>query len=122
MRQVQNIANVNSFLPNVAEFEMIPKSSFERSNCGSSASKNTPPLQIPMFPIGVTHITPSLAFQNAAGNITYFNACLPVFSHREDDRQSFKMITAPFRANGYALQADIARAFGGTAISKTVPS
>jgi len=76
-----------------------------------------PQLQIPMFPVGVTHITPSLAFQNEAGNITYFNGCLPVFSHREDDRQSFKMITAQFCANGHALQADIVRAFGVTAIS-----
>ncbi len=70
-----------------------------------------------MFPVGVTHITPSLAFQNEAGTITYFNGCLPVFSHREDDRQSFKMITAQFCANGHALQADIVRAFGVTGIS-----
>jgi transposase-like protein len=76
-----------------------------------------PQLQLPMFPIGVTHITSMLAFQNEAGNITYFNGSLPVFSHREDDRQSFKMITAQFCANGHALQADIARAFGVTAIS-----
>jgi len=76
-----------------------------------------PQLQIPMFPVGVTHITSLLAFQNEAGNIIYFNGSLPVFSHREEDRQSFKMITAQFCANGHARQADIVRAFGVTAIS-----
>lgn len=76
-----------------------------------------PQLLLPMFPIGVTHITATLTFKNESGNITYFNGSLPVFSHQEDDRQSFKMITAQFCANGHALQADIARAFGVTAIS-----
>lgn len=76
-----------------------------------------PQLQIPMFPIGVTHITPALAFHNEAGTITYFNGSLPVFNHREDDRQSFKLITAQFCANGHAMQADIVRAFGVSAIS-----
>jgi hypothetical protein len=39
-----------------------------------------PQLQLPMFPVGVTHITALLAFIKEDGNITYFNGSLPVFS------------------------------------------
>ena len=74
-------------------------------------------LQLPMFPVGVTHITALLAFIKEEGNITYFNGSLPVFSHKEEDNQSFKMITAQFCVNGHTQQAEIARAFGVTKIS-----
>jgi transposase-like protein len=76
-----------------------------------------PQLQLPMFPMGVTHITALLAFIKEEGTITYFNGSLPVFSHTEDDTQSFRMITAQFCANGHAKQAEICRAFGVTKIS-----
>lgn len=76
-----------------------------------------PQLQLPMFPVGVTHITPLLAFLKEDGNITYFNGSLPVFSHAEEDSQSFRMITAQFCVNGHTQQAEIARAFGVTKIS-----
>jgi transposase-like protein len=70
-----------------------------------------------MFPEGVTPITTLLAFIKEEGNITYFNGSLPVFSHTEEDSQSFKMITAQFCANGHTQQMEIARAFGVTPIS-----
>ena len=76
-----------------------------------------PQLQLPMFPLGVTHITALLAFIKKEGNITYFNGSLPVFSHQEEDNQSFKMITAQFCVNGHTQQVEIARAFGVTPIS-----
>jgi predicted transcriptional regulator len=76
-----------------------------------------PQLQLPMFPIGVTHVTNILAFQREDGNITYFYGTLPVFSHEEDDTQSFHMITAQFCINGHCKQMDIVRAFGVTKIS-----
>jgi len=76
-----------------------------------------PQLQLPMFPVGVTHITALLAFIKEEGNITYFNGSLPVFSHTEEDVQSFRMITAQFCVNGHTQQAEIARAFGVTPIS-----
>ena len=76
-----------------------------------------PQLPLPMFPMGVTHITALLAFIKEAGNITYFNGSLPVLSHTEEDTQSFRMITAPFCVNGHTQQAEIARAFGVTKIS-----
>ena len=76
-----------------------------------------PQMQRPFFPEGVTHITPMLAFSRQDGRVTYFNGNLPVFMHDEADRDSFRMITAQFCESGYAKQADIARAFGVSAIS-----
>ena len=73
-----------------------------------------PQLQLPMFPVGVTHITALLAFIKEEGNITYFNGSLPVFSHLEEDIQSFRMITAQFCVNGHTQQMEIVRAFGVT--------
>jgi transposase-like protein len=82
----------------------------------SRTTKNASVTQ-PMFPIGVTHITDILAFQNEENNITYFYGTLPVFSHTKDDTQSFQMITAQFCVNGHTKQSDIAKAFGVTKIS-----
>ena len=76
-----------------------------------------PQLQLPMFPVDVTPITALLAFTKEEGNITYFNGSLPVFSHKEEDVESFRMITAQFCVNGHAQQMEIVRAFGVTKIS-----
>jgi hypothetical protein len=76
-----------------------------------------PQLQLPMFPLGVTHITALLAFIKEDGNITYFNGSLPVFCHPEEDTQSFRLITAQFCVNGQTQQMEIVRAFGVTKIS-----
>lgn len=72
---------------------------------------------MPFFPAGVTHITPLLAFRKEDGRVTYFNASMPVFVHDEEDRASFRMITAQFCVNGNAKQVDIAHAFGISKIS-----
>ena len=76
-----------------------------------------PPLQSPTFPIGVTPITSLLGFLKEDNNITYFYGSLPVFSHKEEDKDSFRMITAQFCASGHTKQIEIARAFGVTSIS-----
>jgi transposase len=76
-----------------------------------------PQIQLPIFPQGVTHITPVLAFSKQDGRVTYFNGSMPVFVHEEDDLASFRMITAQFCVNGNAKQADIMRAFGVSKIS-----
>lgn len=76
-----------------------------------------PQLQLPMFPFGVTPVTALLSFIKEDNNITYFNGSLPVFSHLEEDSQSFRMITAQFCVNGHAQQMEIVRAFGVTTIS-----
>ena len=76
-----------------------------------------PQLQLPMFPFGVTPFTALLSFIKEDKNITYFNGSLPVFSHLEEDNQSFRLITAQFCVNGHARQMEIVRAFGVTPIS-----
>ncbi len=76
-----------------------------------------PQLQLPMFPFGVTPVTALLSFIKEDKNITYFNGSLPVFSHLEEDNQSFRLITAQFCVNGHARQMEIVRAFGVTPIS-----
>jgi DNA-binding transcriptional regulator LsrR (DeoR family) len=73
--------------------------------------------QLPMFPVGSTEVTQDLAFEKREGRVTYFYGTLPVFSHDENDRASFQMITAQFYINGYVKQMDIVRAFGVTPIS-----
>ena len=76
-----------------------------------------PQIQLPIFPEGVTHITPLLAFSKQDGRVIYFNGSMPVFVHDEEDVASFRMISAQFCVNGNAKQADIVRAFGVTKIS-----
>ncbi len=71
-----------------------------------------PQIMLPIFPSGVTHITPELAFKKDNGVVTYFNATMPVFHHAEDDLQSFKMITSQFYVMGVVKQAELVRAFG----------
>ena len=76
-----------------------------------------PQMQLPIFPSGSTQITSILAFARKGDQVTYFNGTLPVFTHHQNDIDSFKMITAQFYLNGNAKQADIARAFGVSKIS-----
>ena len=74
-------------------------------------------IQLPLFPEGVTPITPLLSFAKQDGRITYFNGSMPVFHHDENDLDSFRMITAQFCVNGNTKQMDIVRAFGISKIS-----
>lgn len=76
-----------------------------------------PQMHLPMFPHGVTHITPELAVQKREGQVTYFNGHMPIFLHEEHDVRTFRMITAKFCVNGNATQMEIVRAFGVPAIS-----
>lgn len=71
-----------------------------------------PQAQLPIFPAGVTHITPELAVSAKDGVVTYFNGSMPVFQHAETDLPSFRMITSQFYVTGVARQAQIMRAFG----------
>ena len=76
-----------------------------------------PQAQLPLLPNGATDITDILSVIKADGKFTYFNGAMPVFSHAEDDRDSFKMITAQFCINGNCKQAEISRAFGVPKVS-----
>ena len=77
-----------------------------QASARSAGILKMPQLQLPMFPVGVTPITSLLAFIKEEGNITYFNGSLPVFSHQEEDTQSFRMITAQFCVNGHTQQVE----------------
>jgi|TARA_B100000959_G_C14608089_1_gene470890 hypothetical protein len=76
-----------------------------------------PQAQLPIFPNGSTTINTTLAFEKSEGQVTYFNGTMPVFSHDENDLNTFKMITSQFYINGNATQAEICRAFGVSPIN-----
>ena len=55
---------------------------------------------LPIFPAETTLINNFLAFQKLDGHVYYFNASMPIFSHAEDDLDSFRMITSQLYING----------------------
>lgn len=71
-----------------------------------------PQVQLPMFPVGTTHITPDLAFEQRDGKVVYFNGHLPVFMHAANDLESFRLYTSQLILTGTASQGAIVRAFG----------
>ena len=76
-----------------------------------------PQAQFPFFPVGVTHITPMLAFTCKDKQLIYYTGNIPVFIHDESNHDAFRMITAQFCVSGHTKQMDIVRAFGVTPIS-----
>lgn len=76
-----------------------------------------PQIQLPIFPLGMTLITPEVGVECREGEVTYFVGCLPVFRHDEDDVRTFRMITSQMVVGGYVRQVDIVRAFGVPAVS-----
>ena len=70
-----------------------------------------------MFPADVTEINDLVSFAKREGTVYYFNGPMPVFSHAESDRASFRMFTSQMVVNGNCTQAEIVRAFGISAIS-----
>ena len=46
---------------------------------------------LPMFPSDVTEINELVSFAKREGTVYYFNGPMPVFSHAETDRASFRM-------------------------------
>ena len=71
-----------------------------------------PQLQLPLFPEGVTHLTPEIAFQRQDGWVTYVHGVAPVFRHAEKDLASFRLFTSQLVAQGVVQQSDIVRVFG----------
>ena len=76
-----------------------------------------PQMMLPIFPDDAVDLSPNLAVRKENGQVTYFNGVMPVFTHAEDDIQSFQMITSQFCCSGVLKQADVARAFGVTDLS-----
>ena len=71
-----------------------------------------PQLQLPVFPVGTTAITPELAFERREEQVVYFNGHLPVFTHTDQDIASFRFFTTQLIVNGTASQGEIVKAFG----------
>ena len=69
-------------------------------------------LVLPLFPAGATEITPTLSFSRTEITVTYFHAGMPMFSHDQNDRASFRYITAQLHVTAGATQAQLSRAFG----------
>jgi transposase-like protein len=71
-----------------------------------------PQLQLPLFPHGAVHLTPDLAVLRQDATVTYVHGSLPVFRHRADDVQSFRLITSQLYLNGHVRQSEVVRVFG----------
>jgi hypothetical protein len=71
-----------------------------------------PQVQLPIFPVGTTSITPELAVEKRDGRVVYFNGHLPIFTHAEEDLGSFRLYTSQLIVNGTAKQREIVEAFG----------
>ncbi|NDP41073.1 MAG: hypothetical protein GZ093_20550 [Rhodoferax sp.] len=69
-------------------------------------------LVLPLFPSGATEITPTLSFSRVDQTVTYFHSGMPIFSHDQNERASFRYITAQLHVTAGATQAQLSRAFG----------
>jgi len=71
-----------------------------------------PQVQLPIFPVGTSVITPELGFERREQQVVYLNGHLPVFTHEVSDLASFRLFTTQLIVNGTASQGQIAKAFG----------
>ena len=74
-------------------------------------------LQLPVFPAGVTQLSPDLGVSCRDGRVNYFYGTLPVFTHDAKDVKSFRLFTSQLYLEGKIKQADIVKVFGVSAIS-----
>ena len=72
---------------------------------------------LPIFPAESTQINEILSFSKREGTVWYFHGCMPVFSHPEEDNQSFNMYTSQLVVLGQCKQVEIVKAFGVSSIS-----
>src|SRR5207302_357588 len=69
-------------------------------------------LQLPIFPAGITEINSQIAVEKKASTVYYIYGHLPVFHHREDDVDGFRMFTSQMIVNGTVKPKEIVQAFG----------
>jgi len=69
-------------------------------------------LVLPLFPSGATEITSTLSFSRVEQTVTYFHSGMPIFSHDQNERASFRYIAAQLHVTAGATQAQLSRAFG----------
>jgi len=71
-----------------------------------------PQMLLPVFSKDVTLINSLIGYAKRDGWVYYFNGQMPLFSHKEDDMNTFKMFMAQLYVTGNATQAEINRTFG----------
>lgn len=74
-------------------------------------------MQLPIFPPGLTLINQQIGFEKRGSRVYYFHGQLPVFSHDEDDFDSFRFIVSQLVVGGNVKQIEIVKAFGVSYIS-----
>lgn len=69
-------------------------------------------LILPIIPGGSTHIYDLLSVCNVNGDWIYYHGMLPLFSHNEEDINTFRMFSAQLICQGACRNIDIINAFG----------
>jgi len=69
-------------------------------------------LHLPIFPSGATEISAGLSFCRTEDTVTYFQYDMPIYTHAQDERTSFRFVSALLHVTCEAKQADLASAFG----------
>jgi hypothetical protein len=71
-----------------------------------------PQALLPLIPDGATRISDLISVVRENGQWIYLCGTQPLFQHPENDRRSFRMLTAQLICQGACRQVDIIRAFG----------
>jgi len=71
-----------------------------------------PQALLPLIPDGATQVNGSVSVVRRDGQWTYFAGIVPIFSHPEGDRRSFRMFTAQLICKGVCRPGEIVRTFG----------
>ena len=71
-----------------------------------------PQALLPLIPQGASRINDRISVVRQPGKWTYFYGVDPIFAHDEQDRRSFRMLTAQLVCQGACQQTDIVRTFG----------
>ena len=67
---------------------------------------------LPLVPRGATQINGLVSVYRDGTSWTYFLSTYPIYSHKENDRRMFRMVTAQLVDSGACRQIDIQNTFG----------
>lgn len=68
-------------------------------------------MMLPIYPAGTTMISADLGVGRRDGLVTYLHCGLPIYSHIESDRRSFRFITSKFILQGLCKKIDVCTCF-----------
>lgn len=69
-------------------------------------------LLLPIFPVEVKLITPTLGVFARDGIVNYLHCGVPIYSHAAEDLNSFRYISSNFVVQGLCKKVEISRCFG----------